>query len=72
MTTVEKINVISIGQTSMASELERAGYKKMGVHVQSTSTFQAAYKVIQEGKADILVMSADDPCLLYTSDAADE
>ncbi len=65
MTDVDQIKVVSVGQTSMASELERAGYRKMGIFVTNKNSFQDAFKYIQADNAEVLVISADDPSLNY-------
>ena len=51
--------MLSIDGKSITSDLDRAGYKKMGVDLRSTSTFKDAEAFISENTVDVIVINYD-------------
>lgn len=55
----QQITMISIDDRSLLTELDRSGYKKMGVIVQSAATYQDVAKSLAGGVGDVVVINAD-------------
>jgi DNA-binding response OmpR family regulator len=54
-----QIKMLSVDDNALTTELDRAGYKKMGVHVLSASNFEEARNCLVNDKVDIVVINAD-------------
>src|SRR4051812_41524856 len=57
--TIDTIRMLSIEDKTMTTDLDRAGYRKMGVMVRSATSFKEAEKFITDGEVDILVINYD-------------
>lgn len=53
------IRMLSVDDKSLTTNLDRAGYRKMGVHVSSSSTFSDAKEVLTQNPVDIIVINFD-------------
>jgi DNA-binding response OmpR family regulator len=61
------IKMLSLDEKTITSELDRAGYRKMGIQVKSALTWSEAGRVLAEGDVDIVVVNLD----VSTLDALD-
>jgi len=59
--------MLSVDEKTLITELDRAGYKKMGVLVRSATTLEDAIRLLKNDPIDIIVMNMDHSSL----DAAD-
>ena len=55
----ENIKILSIDGNSITSELDKAGYKKMGVTVKLVKNFADAQKELDSGIYDVIVINFD-------------
>lgn len=53
------IKMLSIDADGVITELDRTGYKKMGVIIKPASNFQAAEKILQDMEIDVIVINYD-------------
>lgn len=53
------ITMLSVDEKTMASDLDRAGYKKMGITVKSATTYDDMIKLLSAHHIDIIVMNMD-------------
>ena len=53
------IRMMMIDDRSITSDLDRAGYRKMGVHVKTVPDFDAAEKLLSQGNIDLIVINMD-------------
>ena len=53
------IRMLSIDDKTLTTDLDRAGYRKMGVTVRSATTFKEAEKIMADSEVDILVINYD-------------
>lgn len=53
------ICMLSLDDRMVTTELDRAGYRKMGVTIKSASTFAEAQAALQAGPVDIIVINLD-------------
>ncbi len=51
--------MLSLDEKTMASDLDRAGYKKMGISVKSATTFDDMIKHLKANQIDVIVMNMD-------------
>ncbi len=56
---MKPICMLSIGDRAVTSELDRAGYKKMGVQVLSADNFSEATSIMKKNKVDIISVNLD-------------
>jgi CheY-like chemotaxis protein len=54
-----QIVMLSLDEKTLITELDRAGYKKMGVLVRSATTFEDAIRILKNDAIDIIVMNMD-------------
>jgi response regulator RpfG family c-di-GMP phosphodiesterase len=55
----KNIRMLSIDDKSLTTNLDRAGYRKMGVQVSSVATYKEARDVLREKKIDVVVINMD-------------
>jgi len=55
----QSIRMLSIDDRTMTTDLDRAGYRKMGVHVRSASNYDEAQKLLSADPIDIIVINMD-------------
>lgn len=53
------IKMLSLDEKTVTSDLDRAGYRKMGVSVKSATTWADASRVLAEGDVDVVVVNLD-------------
>lgn len=58
---MSQITMLSLDEKTMISELDRAGYRKMGVQVKSARTWAEAAKILGGGDIDVIVINMDLP-----------
>lgn len=51
--------MLSIDDRTVTTELDRAGYRKMGVSIRSATTFAEAQSILAAGPIDIIVINLD-------------
>ena len=56
---MSQITMLSLDEKTLTSELDRAGYKKMGIHVRSATSYDDAVKRMESEQIDIIVMNMD-------------
>jgi DNA-binding response OmpR family regulator len=56
---MSQINMLSLDEKTMISELDRAGYRKMGITVKSAKTWAEACKILSADAIDVLVINMD-------------
>ena len=56
---MKSICLLSIGDKAVTSELDRAGYKKMGVQVLSADTFSKADEMARNNEVDVISINID-------------
>ena len=56
---MKPICILAIGDKAVTSELDRAGYKKMGVQVISADNFGEATELLKKNKVDIISVNLD-------------
>ena len=56
---MSQITMLSLDEKNLVSELDRAGYKKMGIIVRSATTHEEAMKILKNEQIDIIVMNMD-------------
>ena len=56
---MSQITMLSLDEKTLTSELDRAGYKKMGIHVRSATSYDDAVKRMASEQIDIIVMNMD-------------
>jgi CheY-like chemotaxis protein len=56
---MSQITMLSLDEKTITSELDRAGYRKMGISVRSANTFEEAAKMLETMHIDIIVMNMD-------------
>lgn len=54
-----QIVMLSLDEKTLITELDRAGYKKMGVLVRSATTLDEAIRILKNETIDIIVMNMD-------------
>ena len=54
-----QITMLSIDAKTLTSDLERAGYRKMGVSVRSAPSYEDAAKILTAESVDIIVVNMD-------------
>jgi CheY-like chemotaxis protein/Tfp pilus assembly protein PilZ len=59
MTDKASIRMLQIDDKTVTSDLDRAGYRNMGVLVRTAASFAEAEKSVRDGKVDIIVINAD-------------
>lgn len=55
----KSIKMISIDDKTMTTDLDRAGYRKMGVYVKAASNYEEARKILSEDQIDIILINMD-------------
>lgn len=55
----EPIKMLSIDDRTMTTDLDRAGYRKMGVSVRPASNYEEASKILAHESIDIVVINMD-------------
>lgn len=53
------IKMLSLDEKTITSELDRAGYRKMGVQVKSAKSWSDASRILAEGNIDVVVINLD-------------
>lgn len=53
------VRMLSLDNQSLATNLDRAGYRKMGVHVTSSESYSDTIKKLQCNEIDVVVINAD-------------
>lgn len=53
------INMLTLDDRTITTDLDRAGYRSMGVMVRTASTFQEAMEVIRKKTIDVVVINYD-------------
>ena len=53
------IKMLSLDEKTITSELDRAGYRKMGISVRGALSWAEASKVLSEGDVDVVVVNLD-------------
>ncbi len=53
------IKLLSLDDKTLTTDLDRAGYRKMGVFVRAASTFADALKLLEADKIDLIVINMD-------------
>jgi CheY-like chemotaxis protein len=56
---MSQITMLSLDEKTMASDLDRAGYKKMGITVKSATTYEEMIKHLGAQHIDVIVMNMD-------------
>ena len=56
---MSQIVMLSLDEKTLITELDRAGYKKMGVLVRSATTLEDAIRILKNETIDIIVMNMD-------------
>lgn len=56
---MSQIVMLSIDEKTLISDLDRAGYKRMGVLVRSATTYEDAIRILKNESIDIIVMNMD-------------
>ena len=56
---MSQITMLSLDEKTMASDLDRAGYKKMGITVKSATTYEDMVKILGQFEIDIIVMNME-------------
>jgi CheY-like chemotaxis protein len=56
---MSQITMLSLDEKTMASDLDRAGYKKMGITVKSATTYDEMIKQLGAQNIDVIVMNMD-------------
>ena len=51
--------MLSIDDKSLTTNLDRAGYRKMGVQVSSANSFKEASEILKAGEIDVVVINMD-------------
>lgn len=57
------IKMLTLDEKTITSELDRAGYRKMGVLVKGATQWAEASKVLSEGDTDVIVINFDLPSI---------
>lgn len=55
----DTIRMLSIDDRTVTTELDRAGYRKIGVTIRSATTFAEAQSILASGPIDIIVINLD-------------
>ena len=55
----ETIKMLSIDDKTVTTDLDRAGYRKMGVYVKAAANFDEASKLLKTEKVDLVVINMD-------------
>ena len=55
----ENVVMLSIDEKRITSELDRAGYKKMGVTIKAATSYAQANEIVENEKIDIIVINLD-------------
>ena len=53
------IKMLSLDEKTITSELDRAGYRKMGIQVKSALSWSEASRILAEGDVDVVVINLD-------------
>lgn len=56
---MSQITMLSLDEKTLTSDLDRAGYRKMGISVKSATTYEEAAKMLENMHIDIIVMNMD-------------
>lgn len=56
---MSQITMLSLDEKTLTSDLDRAGYRKMGIHVKSATSYEEAAKTLESMHIDIIVMNMD-------------
>ena len=56
---MSQITMLSVDEKTLTSDLDRAGYRKMGISVKSANTFEEAAKTLENMHIDIIVLNMD-------------
>jgi uncharacterized protein (TIGR02266 family) len=59
ITTPKSIKMISIDDKTLTTDLDRAGYRKMGVFVKPASNYEEARRILTEDSIDIILINMD-------------
>lgn len=59
MTGPNNIKMLSIDDKTLTTDLDRAGYRKMGVFVRAAANFEEASKLLKSDKIDLIVINMD-------------
>ncbi len=59
MTGQTSMKMLSIDDRTMTTDLDRAGYRKMGVYVRPAATYDEATKILASEEIDIIVVNMD-------------
>lgn len=55
----KSIKMISIDDKTLTTDLDRAGYRKMGVYVKAASNYEEARRILSEEKIDLILINMD-------------
>ncbi|TWW10028.1 hypothetical protein E3A20_08460 [Planctomyces bekefii] len=55
------IKMLSIDDKTVTTDLDRAGYRKMGVYVKAAANFEEANRLLKSEKIDLIVINLDYP-----------
>jgi response regulator RpfG family c-di-GMP phosphodiesterase len=58
-TNLESIQMLSIDDRTITTDLDRAGYRKMGVIVRPASNYEEAERILRREKVDVIVINMD-------------
>src|SRR5690242_14306053 len=53
------IKMISIDDKTLTTDLDRAGYRKMGVYVRPAASYDEANRLLRAEKVDLIVINMD-------------
>ena len=56
---MSQITMLSLDEKTLTSDLDRAGYRKMGINVKTATTYEEAAKTLEHMDIDIIVMNMD-------------
>ncbi len=59
MTGPNTIKMLSIDNKTLTTDLDRAGYRKMGVYVKAAANYDEARKILAADKIDLIVVNMD-------------
>lgn len=56
---MSQITMLSLDEKTVTSDLDRAGYKKMGIHVRTAQTYDDITRTLEADHIDLIVMNMD-------------
>ncbi len=59
MASNDNLTILTIDDKMITSELDKAGYRKIGVNIKSATNFQDAERILKNGGIDIVVINDD-------------